>query len=235
MEIKISVVKVDKYHSGNSGDTVETIERPSGGISIILTDGKINNSDDKGISTMVSHKVLYEISQGVRDSAAIRHTSDKIFDEHKGNVLANLDLISVDCQTNTIIISRNNPVPMFLVTNEMVDCLTSDSIPIGGGTDIRPTIIELPINPGMAVIAFSDGVYYAGSDKSPYLDFSTTIEALFEEQEPSAQEVAEHLLNRAVRLDEGRPKDDMSIIVLFVSRDSTDKIRRMNLSMSVCD
>jgi len=233
MEIKIAVVKVDKYHNGSSGDTVETIERPNGGISIILADGRINNSHDKGISTMVSHKVLYEISQGVRDSAAIRQTSNSIFEEHKASVQANLNLISVDSQTNTIIISRNNPVPMFLVTEEVADCLSSASEPIGGKMDIRPTIIELPINPGTAVVVLSDGVYNAGSGNRQYLEISTALEALFEDQEPTAQEVAEHLLNRALRLDEGRPEDDMSIIVLLVSPQSSDKIRRMNISLNL--
>ena len=233
MEIKIAVAKVDKYRSGKSGDTVETIERPNGGISIVLADGRINDRDDKAISTMVSHKVLYQISQGIRDSAAIRHTSNSIYKKHKGSVQANLNLISVDCQTNTIIVSRNNPVPVFLVTNEVVDCLLSDSEPIGGKTDIRPTIVELPINPGMAIIAFSDGVYHAGSEYGQNPDTSVTIEAMFEEQEPTAQEVADYLLNRAIRLDEGRPKDDMSIVVLLVSPVSTDKIRRMNISMKL--
>ncbi len=233
MEIKIAVAKIDKHRSGDSGDTVETIERPNGGISIILSDGRINNKDDKSISTMVSHKVLYQISQGIRDSASIRRSSNSIYEEYEGHVRANINLISVDKQTNTIIISRNNPVPVFLVTDEIVDCLSSDSSPIGGEKDIRPTIVELPINPGMAVIAFSDGVYQAGSGNPQDSDISVGIEALFEEQEPTAQEVADYLLNRAIRLDEGRPKDDMSIIVLLVSHQSTDKIRRMNISMTL--
>lgn len=235
MEIKIAVAKVDKYQSGKSGDTVETIERPNGGISIVLADGQINNKDDKAISTMVSHKVLYEISQGIRDSAAIRHTSNNLFEEYQGHVRANLNLISVDRQTNTIIISRNNPVPVFLVTDEVVDCLSSESMPVGGKNDIRPTIVELPINPGMAVIVFSDGVYNAGGENCLSLDTSLTIESLFEEQEPTAQEVAEYLLNRAIRLDEGRPKDDMSVLVLLVLPSGMDKIRRMNISMTLDD
>ncbi len=231
MEIKIAVAKVDKYQSGNSGDTVETIERPNGGISIVLADGRKDNMDDKGISTMVSHKVLYQISQGIRDSAAIRHTSNEIFEEYNGIVQANLNLISVDRQTNTIIISRNNPVPVFLVTDEVVDCLSSESLPIGGKTDVRPTIVELPINLGIAVIVFSDGVFLAGSQEDQNPNISLSIEAMFEEQEPTAREVAEHLLNRAIRLDEGRPKDDMSIIVMLITPRLEDKIRRMNISM----
>jgi len=233
MEIKIAVAKIDKYRSSKSGDTVETIERPNGGISIVLVDGQIDGLDDKSISTMVSHRVLYHISEGKRDSTAIRQASNTIFEEHEGRVKANLTLLSVDSQSNTIVISRNNPVPVFLVTDENVDCLSTDSEPIGKKIEIKPSIVELPIKPGMAVIAFSDGVYQAGREDVQNPDICVTIEALFEEQEPTAQEVADYLLSRAMRLDEGRPKDDMSIIVMLISPESTDKIRRMNISIAL--
>jgi serine phosphatase RsbU (regulator of sigma subunit) len=233
MQMIIAVAKVDKYHSGKSGDTVETIERPNGGISVVLADGQIDGQDDKSISTMVSHRVLYHISEGIRDSAAIRQASNSLFEEHQGQVKANLNLLSVDMQTNTIIISRNNPVPVFLVTDENVDRLSSECEPIGQKKDIRPSIVELPINPGMAIITLSDGVYLAGRDDRQNSDISITLEALFEEQEPTAQEVADYLLNRAIRLDEGRPKDDMSIVVMLISPESTDQIRRMNVSMAL--
>jgi len=233
MEIKIAVAKIDKYRSSKSGDTVETIERPNGGISIVLVDGQIDGLDDKSISTMVSHRVLYHISEGKRDSTAIRQASTSIFEEHEGRVKANLTLLSVDSQSNTIVISRNNPVPVFLVTDENVDCLSTDSEPIGKKIEIKPSIVELPIKPGMAVIAFSDGVYQAGREDVQNPDICVTIEALFEEQEPTAQEVADYLLSRAMRLDKGRPKDDMSIIVMLISPESTDKIRRMNISIAL--
>jgi serine phosphatase RsbU (regulator of sigma subunit) len=233
MEIKIAVAKVDKYHSGKSGDTVETIERPNGGFSIVLADGQIDGKDEKSISTKVCHRILYNISEGARDSTAVRQASNNLFDEHQGKLKANLNLISVDTQTNTIIISRNNPVPVFLVTDETVDCLSSESEPIGWNKDIRASIVELPIRPGLAIIAFSDGVYQAGQEGTHNPDICVTLEALFEEQEPTPREIAEYLLNRAIRLDEGRPKDDMSIIVLMISPESTDQIRRMNISISI--
>lgn len=233
MEIKIAVSKIDKHHSGKSGDTVETIERPSGGISVVLADGQINGKDDKAVSTMVSHRVIYFISEGARDSTAIRRASNDLFKEHDGQVKANLNVISVDMQANTVIISRNNPVPVFLVTDEKVDCLSSECEPIATKEEIRASIVELPIQPGMAIIAFSDGVYQAGREDVHTSEIKITIEALFEEQEPTAQEVADFLLNRAIRLDEGRPKDDMSIVVMLISPESTDQIRRMNVSMTL--
>ena len=233
MELKIAVVKIDKHASGKSGDTVELTERPNGGISVVLADGKINQQNHKSISTMVSHRVIDHISDGVRDGAAVRAVSSSIFAEHNGNVQANLNVLSADLQTNTIIVSRNSPVPVFLISDDQVDCLASDSEPVGIRMDIAPSIVELPIKPGLTIVVFSDGVNNAGGDNQQTLDICTIIEALMDEQEPTAKEIADFLLNRAIRLDEMRPKDDMSIVVMTVLPHTTDRIRRMNVSITL--
>jgi serine phosphatase RsbU (regulator of sigma subunit) len=231
MEIKIAIAKIDKHGSSNSGDTVEITERPNGGISVVMADGQLNQRDSKAISTLVSHRVIDHISGGIRDGASIRTAASQLFTEYNGGVQANLWVISADLQTNTIIISRNNPIPMLLISEEIVDCLTSASEPIGGRVDVEPTIIELPITPEMTVIAFSDGVFEAGRHLQQGLDICTTIEALIDEQEPTAKEIAEYLLQRAIRLDEGKPRDDMSIVMLQTSSPPTDTIRRMSISL----
>lgn len=233
MQIKIAVAKINRHGNGSSGDTVEVIERPYGGISVVLADGQIDHVNSKIASTMVSHRVIDHISEGVRDGAAIRATASSLFTEHQGKVQSNLNVISVDLQSNTIIVSRNSPVPVFLISDEEVDCLSSPTEPIGERIDITPSIVELEIVPGMAIVAVSDGVYHAGRQDQTNLDFCTTIGSIFDEHAPTAQEIANFLLNRAIRLDEDRPKDDMSIVVLLVSPESTDRIRRMTVSMSL--
>ncbi len=235
MELRIAVAKVDQYRSTQSGDTVEVIERPNGGISAVLADGKINGISNKGISTMVSHRVISNISEGVRDGAAIRAASSRIFAEHTGNVQSNLNVISTDLLSNTILISRNSPVPVFIISDGQVDCLSAESEPIGLHAEVSPSIVELPINPGLTVIVFSDGVFNAGQTANQNLDLCTTIEALIEEQEPTAQEIADFILNQAVRLDDGRPNDDMSVVVMTISPYSMDQIRRMNVTVTLDD
>ncbi len=233
MEIKIAVSKINKHGAGKSGDTVESIERPNGGFSIVMADGQINAVAQKSISTMVCHRVIDHISNGVRDGAAIRATSSRLFSESDGSIKANLNVLSVDLQTNTIIVSRNNPVPVYLINQGKVDCLQAFSESIGTRSDISPTIVELEIQPNMAVIVFSDGAYNAGQLNKSETEVRTMIKALIEEQEPPAQELADYLLHRAIRLDEGRPNDDMSILVMQISPRSTDQIRRMNVSMNI--
>jgi serine phosphatase RsbU (regulator of sigma subunit) len=235
MELKIAVAKVDKYGFGKSGDTVEVTERPHGGLSIVLADGQVDHEDQKSISNLVIHRVIDQIVAGVRDGAAIRATSDSIFTDHNGRIQANLNVLSVDLQTKTIQISRNSLAPVFLVRDDTVDCLQSDSEPIGGRLGIKPTIVVLEIQPEVAVIVFSDGVYHAGRDDRQKPNICTIIETLFEEQAPTAQEIADFLLHRAIRLDGGHPKDDMSVLVLLVTSNETDQIRRMSVSMALDD
>lgn len=233
MEIKIAIAKIDKHGSSQSGDTVEMTERPNGGISIVMADGKKDQLPSKVTSTLVSHRVIDHISSGMRDGASIRTAASDIYTEYKGSEQANLWVISADLQTNTIIISRCNSIPVFLISEETVDCLFSESEPIGSRLEISPTIIELPIGPEMTVVAFSDGIFNAGQHSQQNMDICTMIEAFVDEQEPTAKEIAEFLLNRAIRLDSGQPQDDMSIIVLQTSSRPTDTIRRMSISLPI--
>lgn len=231
MEIKIAIKKIDKDNTGLNGDTVEVIERPNGGISIVLADGKFENQSSKSISSMVTNRVLDSISKGIRDGASIRSAAKEIFIEYQGKVQANLAVISADLQTNTIILSRNSPLPAYIIREEIVDCLSDDITPIGLHAEVEPNIIELPIQPEMSVVVFSDGLFKAGSQTKKVMDFCSTIEIFIEEQEPTEKEIADFLLNRAIRLDNGKPVDDMSIIVLQVSSRPSDSIRRMQISM----
>lgn len=233
MELRIAVAKTDRYGTTTTGDTVEITERPNGGISIVLADGQADDQDSKAISTMVSHKVIECIIQGLRDSAAIRAASNKIFLEYDGKVRAKLNVLSADLQTNTIVISRNNPAPVFLITEGKVDTLKEESVPIGTQMDICPSIVELPIIPEMLIVTISDGMFNAGDPEMNETNIITVIEAMIEDQEPSAKEMADTLLSRAIRLDNGRPKDDFSVVVMLVSPQSSDHIRRISATMDL--
>jgi hypothetical protein len=52
---------------------------------------------------------------------------------------------------------------------------------------------------------------------------------MMDEQQPRPQDIADTILREAISLDQGRPCNDMSIIVLQVQALETDQIRRMNV------
>ncbi len=65
------------------------------------------------------------------------------------------------------------------------------------------------------------------------MDVCTSLQAMLEEQEPSPQAIADALLAQAVALDEGRPSDDISVVVLKVLKHSGDEVRRMTVRLPI--
>ena len=235
MEIQIAVAKTNKYAVSESGDTLEVVERPNGGVSVVLADGQTSGRGAKAISTMVVRKVISLLAEGVRDGAAARAASDYLFTERNGKVSACLNILSADLQTGTLVITRNSPTPVFVAQGERIECLSGESTSIGTARNIRPAISEISLEIGTSVVFYTDGLAHAGERTNQGLDVCTLLEALLEEQDPYPQEIADTLLTEAIRLDQGRPNDDMSVVVLRVSQKETDQIRRMTVRLPITD
>jgi serine phosphatase RsbU (regulator of sigma subunit) len=233
MEIQIAVAKINKYDSIESGDTLEVVERPSGGVSVVLADGQSSGRQAKHISTTVVRKVISLLAEGVRDGAAARAASDSLFTERNGESSAYLNILSADFNTHTVVITRNNPAPVFIAQRERVECLGSESTAIGLSRNIRPVISEIPLEYGTTVVMYTDGLLNAGGRNDQKLDICMLLESLLDDQEPSAQEIADTILSNAIRLDDDRPDDDMSIVVLRAHPKERDLIRRMSVFIPV--
>ncbi len=233
MELQIAVAKINKYAVSESGDTLEVIERPTGGLSVVLADGQTSGRGAKAVSMMVVRKVISLIAEGVRDGAAARAASDALFAERVGKVTCTLNIASVDLHSNTIVLTRNNPAPMFICRGENIDIHAEDSVPLGISRNVRPIITELTIEAGLTIVIFSDGISHAGERRGEPMDVRHTIRSLIEDQDPSPQELADSLLAQAVRLDDNRPADDISVLILRVSPLTGDNVRRMTVRLPI--
>ncbi|MCL4530446.1 MAG: serine/threonine-protein phosphatase [Chloroflexi bacterium] len=233
MEVQIAVAKINKYATIESGDTLEAVERPNGGLSVVLADGQTSGPGAKAVSMMVVRRVISLLAEGVRDGAAARAASDALFTEKKGRVICTLNIASVDLHSGTIVLTRNNPAPIFVCRGDKADCLEAESIPLGTSRDVRPVITELEIETGTTIVIYTDGLMNAGIRRSQTMDVCEVIRSLLDEQEPTPQELADSLLGYAVKLDEGRPADDISVLVLKVVPRNGDDVRRMTVRLPI--
>ena len=64
MHLDVAVAKTRKYATPESGDTVEMIERPGGGLSFIVVDGQRSGKSAKAISNIVARKALTLAGRG---------------------------------------------------------------------------------------------------------------------------------------------------------------------------
>lgn len=235
MEVKIAVAKTNKYATSDSGDSVEVVERPNGGLSVVMADGQSSGKGAKQISSLVVRKVISLLSEGVRDGAAARAASDYLFTERKGKVSSTLNIVSIDLQTTTMVITRNNPLPVLIATVDEICAFDEECSPIGIYRDTRPLISEIPLEAGLTVVLYTDGLIHAGSRTGDTLDINTFLRSLtddeVDEEATDPQEIAESLLAHALELDQGRPVDDITIIVISVTNKKNDYIRRMTVHL----
>ncbi len=240
MEVQIAVSKVKKYATSTSGDTVEVVERPNGGVSVVMADGQSSGRGAKWVSSFVVRKVIALLADGVRDGAAARAASDALFTERGGKVSATLNMLSADFLTNTLVMTRNNTAPILLACDEDVKLLDEESIPIGIYRNTRPVITEVELAAGLTVVVFTDGITHAGSRDGSSMDFVTCLQSILENESPAPQFIADTLLKHALKLDQGRPVDDISVVALrVISTEDVDQfasenlIRRMTVSLPI--
>ncbi len=228
MEIQVATAKVGKWATSESGDTLEMIERPQGGFSFVLVDGQRSGRAAKAISNLVARKAISELAEGVRDGAAARAAHDYLFTHKAGKVSATLNILSVDLTSKTLVLSRNNHCPIVVITpNDGLWLLDEPSEPVGVRRGTKPQITELPLVAGTAVVVYTDGLETAGARSTCVFDVTAAVHELTAKGNTSAQKLADGLLERALALDEGRPRDDISVLVLCVVDRAGDDVRRL--------
>ena len=230
MELQIAVAKINKYATSESGDTLEVVERPGGGISVVLADGQRSGKSAKRISNIVVRKVISLLAEGVRDGAAARAASDYLFHQRGGKVMATLNILSVDLVTKSLVITRNNPAPVYYQKTSDLVSLDAESKPVGVYRNTRPVIHELKLTDGLSVLVYTDGLTHAGDRTGQRMHVGERFKALIDEQS-SSQGIADGLLEHAMELDQRRPIDDISVVVLQVCDWTEDDVRRMSLRL----
>lgn len=231
MEVQVAVAKINKYSVGESGDTVEIVERPHGGLSVVLVDGQRSGKSAKVISNLVARKAISLLAEGVRDGAAARAAHDYLRTHRSGKVSAELVILSADLETGTIVVSRNTHAPVLVHRRQGWRALDDPIEAVGIHARTRPQIEEIPLRPGVVVIALSDGVWTAGERGGNPINLLEVVQGF-----PitlGAKAYADDILAHAMRHEQGRPNDDLSVVVFRVGGLDVDNVRRLNMSVPI--
>jgi serine phosphatase RsbU (regulator of sigma subunit) len=234
LEIQLAVEKINKYASSESGDTVEVVERPHGGISIVVADGQRSGRSAKAISNIVVRKAISLLAEGVRDGAVARATHDYLHTERGGQVSAELHIISVDLVTQTLVISRNARCPILVRHENEFMWLDEPAEAVGIHRRNKPAITERRLEPATTLVVFTDGVWSAGAVSGTNIDLPALVSHFDPDGLTSTTIIADAILSEALRLDQGRPRDDATVLVLkLVEQPVVDSVRRLHMRFPI--
>ena len=165
MEVRIGIAKTTKYAMSHCGDSCDFAERPHGGISAIIADGQGNGLAAHHTSSWVVNKAVSLIADGARDGAVARAVHDYLYAMKDKKVSCTLTVLSADLDTETVVISRNSNCPV--IVN-----------PIGVHHHTKPLMYEVPFEPGMVLVSYTDGIQHAGRKHSNMADFQKIMDII---------------------------------------------------------
>jgi serine phosphatase RsbU (regulator of sigma subunit) len=232
--IDVGIAKTEKYASRESGDTVELVERPGGGFTVVMIDGQGSGKAAKTLSLLLSSKAVSLVKEGVRDGVVARATHDYLFAFRHGQVSATLDILSIDLKTRSIVVTRNAESPMLQHVEGEVSMRPVISGPIGRYRWTKPSVTEIDMRDGVEIVLFTDGIWHSGRRSGqPPMDLEAFGREHFGKAAP-AQDLADSLLAAVIERDQGRPNDDMAVVALTLRRGTVDlPIRRMGMAVMV--
>lgn len=233
--IDLAVAKTHKFGTRQSGDTVELVERPGGGFSAVIVDGQGSGAAAKRLSLLVAGHAVRLLHEGVRDGAAARAAHDFLFAVRSGQVSAELDIVSVDLASTSVLVTRNSEVPMLLYREGQWSVMPDSGGRIGIYRHTRPRVLEFPMEAGFTAILCTDGVLAAGTRWGTPLTFDTISEVAMHSGD-CAQDIADSVLAAALSADRDRPSDDMTVLVLrLAAGGEAQPIRRMMVRVPLDD
>lgn len=222
MEILIGIAKTNKHVTTGHGDGLEIIERPSGGMTVILADGHGGSRSVGGLSAMSALKAAQLVADGVRDGSVGRSVFDYFSSVQDGNFSISMTLMSADTETGCLVLCRNSNCPVIVRHEFGVDTYDESVQSIGTHKNVKPLSIQRPLEEGLIVATFSDGVFNAGRKKGRALDLKNIVKLLEDSRPADAQYLADSILERALALESYQAMDHMTVAVMGVDSKMSD-------------
>ena len=218
MEIKIGVASVRKFDAEYWGDSFGVVERPDGGIALILADGHGNTPAAQQTSRWVTQRARGLLIEGKRDEAIARAIHEELYEMTDRKVACALTILGVDLEAETAVIGRSGATPVLVYSEEYETLYDDEATLLGMSRSVNPQTYELPLAPGMIFATYTEGVRMAGRKRGGGMpEIERFWDFLRKNPASDAQFIAESLLEYAVKLDRGEPSEDMTVAVLGIA------------------
>ncbi len=130
-----------------------------------------------------------------------------------------------------MVLCRNNHCPIYIVNKDGLTTLDEPVRAVGVHRNTKPIVTEFPLAAPTLAVIFTDGILSAGSRKGRLLDIPQILQELCPDGNCSAKTVADAIFEAAYALDDQRPVDDISLLVVAVlNKRSASDSRHLELT-----
>ncbi|WP_272944768.1 stage II sporulation protein E [Gorillibacterium massiliense] len=213
-EVETGVAGAAKGGDLLSGDSFSTVELGNGKFAVALSDGMGNGERARAESSAALTILQQLLQSGMDEKLAIKSVNSVLMLRSPEEIYATVDMALIDQYNAKTTFMKIGSTPSFIKRDGEVISISANNLPVGILKDIDVDLVSLQLHPGDVLIMMTDGIYDApGYAVNKELWMKRIIQEI---QAKDPQEIADCLLEKIVRHQQGEISDDMTVVVARV-------------------
>ncbi len=215
-EVETGVAGAAKDGDLLSGDSFSMVELGNGKFAVALSDGMGNGVRARTESSAALSMLEQLLQSGIDERLAVKSVNSILLLRSPEEMFATVDLALIDLYTAHATMLKIGSTPSFIRRGREIIPIAANNLPIGILHDIEIDLLRVQLQPGDTLIMMTDGILDAPGHAVNKEQWMKRVLQELDEDDP--QEIADSLLDMALRQYPGGIKDDMTVVVTRISR-----------------
>jgi stage II sporulation protein E len=215
------VARMAKEGQEVSGDTFSCLSLPNGELLLALSDGMGSGEEALEESRNVIELLEQMTEAGFSKISALKLINCLYMPESAENGFATADVVVVNLYQGNCRFIKNGAAATWIWRGNGLERIEGQALPVGIWQEADPYLNKTHISSGDYVIMVTDGIVDAFQGREQELE-----EILSRKKIINPQELAEYILDEAVKQSGGFAEDDMSVVAAGIwARDTSAALR----------
>lgn len=201
------IASATKDGSEKCGDTHSVIKISDDKFLVALSDGMGSGETAEKVSS-IALSLIESFYRAGLPSELILKTVNKLLSINAEDTFTALDISVIDLKTCRADFIKYGSPYGFVIGENGIKIVEGNSLPLGILEELKPAVCQTNLANDNMLVLVTDGISDAFGSSGEIIDFIRTMPAL------NPQTLADSILKKAVELNDGKPKDDMTALAV---------------------
>ncbi len=194
-----------------SGDNYSIYQTDRGKLTMLLSDGMGSGKKANEDSRVVIELTEKLLETGFRPEVAVQMINSSILAGSEEQNMSSLDLCQIDLRTGISEMIKIGGANTYIKRAHLVEQISARNLPLGIFMEIETEPITRQLMDGDYIFMISDGIsdgFAEGNGEETFLEMISHMSL------ENPKEMANYILNQAIKESKGRIRDDMTVMVV---------------------